>query len=136
MRGANRNKQLFWYALYSGKEPTYDEYGNENGWNVIYTNPEMERGNISPGTGEAVAQLFGYDDTYDHMIGPLPIDTPIDEYAVLWIDCEPNLAQDGSLALNGNGRPETPYDHIVRRVARSLPKFGGTMLGVQKVTVT
>ena len=137
MRGANRNKQPFWYALYTGKTPSYDEYGNENGWNVEYGNPVKTAGNISPAKGEVVSRQFGDDDLYDRVVGPLPMTTPIDEYAVLWIDVTPELNADGSLKVNETtGNAVTPHNYIVRKKAPSLKVSGCVMLAVDKVTVT
>lgn len=137
MRGANRNKQTFWYALYDGKTPNRDEYGNETGWALSYKNPEKTRGNISPAKGEVVSRQFGDDDLYDRVIGPLSINTPIDEYAILWIDVTPELNADGSLKVDENtGNVVTPHNYIVRKKAPSLKVSGCVMLAVDKVTVT
>ena len=137
MRGANRNKQTFWYALYDNKTPGKDEYGNEIGWNLTYGNPVKTSGNISPATGEVVSRQFGDDDLYDRMLGPLPVDTPIDEYAILWVDVTPELNDDGSLKVDDTtGNAVTPHNYIVRRRAPSLKVSGCVMLVIDKVTVT
>ena len=137
MRGANRNKQDFWYALFSEVSEGTDEYGNIVSQYSTYGNPVKTSGNISPAKGEVVARQFGDDDLYDRVIGPLPIDTPIDEYAVLWIDETPELNDDGSLKIDATtGNPVTPHNYIVTKKAPSLPVFGGVMLAVDKVTVT
>ena len=136
MRGLNRNKQVFWYALYDQTSEGTDEYGNIDRQYAEYGDPVKTSGNISPAKGEVVSRQFGDDDLYDRVIGPMPINTPIDEYAVLWIDVTPALDNQGHLALNEAGNPVTPHNYIVRRKAPSLPKFGGVMLAVDKVTVT
>lgn len=136
MRGANRNKQAFWYALYDQSADGRDEWGNIDKQYATYGDPVKACGNISPAKGEVVARQFGDDDLYDRVIGPLPIDTPIDEYAVLWIDVTPELDDNGHLALKENGEAVTPHNYIVRKKAPSLPKFGGVVLAVDKVTVT
>ena len=137
MRGANRNKQEFWYALHGHVVEDYDEYGNQVGTYVTYGNPVKTRGNISPAKGEVVARQFGDDDLYDRVIGPLPVDTPIDEYAVLWIDEVPELNADGSLKVDETtGNAVTPHNYIVRKKAPSLKVSGCVMLAVDKVTVT
>ena len=136
MRSSNRNKQTFWYALHGSVVEDYDEYENQIGTHVNYGNPKMARGNISPARGEVVARVFGDDDLYDRVIGPMPIDTEIDEYAVLWIDETPSLNDDGSLATDDDGNAVTPHNYIVTKKASSLPKFGGVMFAVDKVTVT
>ena len=135
MRGANRNKQDFWYALFSEVSEGTDEYGNIVSQYPTYGNHVKASGNISPAKGEVVARQFGDDSLYDRVIGPLPIDTPIDEYAILWIGTTPELNTDGSLKTDASGRPLTPHNYIVRKKAPSLPTFGGVMLAVDEVTV-
>lgn len=135
MRTANRNKQSFWYALYVGRVPTYDDYGNEVGYSIEYGKPVKQWGNISAAKGEVVSRQFGDDDLYDRTILLQDRDTPIDEYAVLWIDEEPTLNADGTLKKNDDGSYTTPWNYIVRKVARGLPKFGSVTLAVDKVTV-
>lgn len=136
MRGANRNKQVFWYALYDQTSEGTDEWGNIIKQYAAHGDPVKASGNISSAKGEVVSRQFGDDDLYDRVIGPLPIDTPIDEYAVLWIDVTPELDENGHLARNQKGVPITPHNYIVRKKASSLPKFGGVVLAVDKVTVT
>ena len=51
MRGLEKNKQSFWYALYERSEPILDEGGNEIGEKPIYGNPIKESGNISEAIG-------------------------------------------------------------------------------------
>ena len=135
MRGANRNKQDFWYALFDKVSEGTDEYGNIISQYATYGKPVKTSANISPAKGEVITQQFGDDSLYTRVIGPLPIDTPIDEYAQLWIGVTPALESDGSLSLDDNGRPLTPHNFIVRRKAPSLPIFGGVMLAVDEVTV-
>ena len=136
MRGANRNKQKFWYAMYDQTSEGTDEWGNIVSQYPTYGDPVMTEGNISPANGEVVSRQFGDDDLYDRVVGPLPINTPIDEYAVLWVDVTPELDDEGHLARNENGEPLTPHNYIVRKKAPSLPVFGGVMLAIDKVTVT
>ena len=130
-----RNKQVFWYALYAGTVEQYDEYGNQNGTSASYGNPVQPSGNISPAKGDVVARQFGDDDQYDKVIVTGDRDTPIDEYAVLWIDTVPELDENGALKVNADGEIVTPWDYIVRKVGRGLPNFGSTVIAVSKVTV-
>ena len=130
-----RNKQPFWYALYDATVEQYDEYGNQIGTSASYGNPVQTSGNISPAKGDVVARQFGDDDQYDKVIVTGDRDTPIDEYAVLWIDTVPELDENGALKVNADGEIVTPWDYIVRKVARGLPNFGSTEIAVSKVTV-
>lgn len=134
-RTSFRNKQVFWYALYDSTQKTEDEYGNQNGTYADYGNPVQTSGNISPAKGDVVARQFGDDDQYDKVIVTGDRDTPIDEYAVLWIDKVPELDENGALKVNADGEIVTPWDYIVRKVGRGLPNFGSTVIAVSKVTV-
>ena len=135
-RTAFRNKQPFWYALYESTVTTTDEYGNQNGTHPTYGNPVLASGNISPARGNVYAQQFGEELRYDKVIVLNDRDTPIDEYAVLWIDTEPDLDANGALTVNASGEYATPWDYIVRRVGRGLPGFGDSVIAVSKVTVS
>ena len=130
-----RNKQVFWYALYDSTAIGRDEYGNQNSTYPVYGNPVQTSGNISPAKGDVVARQFGDDDQYDKVIVTGDRDTPIDEYAVLWIDTVPELDENGALKVNADGEIVTPWDYIVRKVGRGLPNFGSTEIAVSKVTV-
>jgi hypothetical protein len=130
-----RNKQTFWYALYDATVEQYDEYGNQIGTSASHGKPVQTSGNISPARGNVVARQFGDDEQYDKEIVLGDRDTPIDEYTVLWIDTVPELDSEGALKVNADGEIVTPWDYIVRRVARGLPNFGSTRLAVSKVTV-
>lgn len=131
-----RNKQTFWYALYSETVEQYDEYGNQVGTSASYGNPVQVQGNISPAKGSVVARQFGEDDQYDRVIVLGDRDTPIDEHAVLWIDVDPDLDDSGALTVNADGEIVTPWDYIVRRVGRGLPPYGSTTIAVSKVSVS
>lgn len=130
-----RNKQPFWYALYSATVEQYDEYGNQIGTSATYGNPVQTKGNISPAKGDVTTRQFGEDDHYDRVIVLGDRDTPIDEYSVLWIDSVPELDENGALKVNADGEIVTPWDYIVRKVGRGLPNFGSTEIAVSKVTV-
>ena len=130
-----RNKQPFWYALYNATVEQYDEYGNQIGTSATYGNPVQTSGNISPAKGSVAARQFGDDELYDKVIVIGDRDIPVDEYAVLWIDVEPELDANGALKVNANGEIVTPWDYIVRKVGRGLPNFGSTVIAVSKVTV-
>ena len=136
VRTANRNKQPFWYALYDATVEDYDDYGNQIGTHPDYSNPVKAYANISPARGDVAARQFGDDDLYDKEVLIEERDTPINEYAVLWIDHVPQLDENGALVVDDNGRPVTPWDYIVKKVGRGLPKFGNTLLAVSKVSVS
>ena len=110
-----------------------DEYGNElNETTVAYSNPVACKGNISAARGETAVRQFGEYESYDRVIVMDDPNTPINEYAVLWVDSIPTLNENGSLATNNDGSPVTPWDYTVKKVARSL---NSVSIAISKVTV-
>lgn len=126
MRTLNRNKTVFYYALYEGKEPIVDDYGNITGeYEVKYSHPKKFTANISAANGKADVEQFGANVDYDKVIvgdGSFPA---IDEYSVIWIDTIP--------IIDGEGNTDTPYDYIVKKVAKSLNSIS---VAVSKVEVS
>lgn len=132
MKCMNRNKQTFYYALYKGQEEVIDEYGNSTGqYEKSYENPVEAKANVSAAKGDVSVQQFGDALDYSRTIA-IDNGSPIDEYSVLWIDTVPALAEDGSLEVDEDGKAITPYDYIVRQVAKSL---NHTLIAIQKVDV-
>lgn len=134
MRCMNRNKVKFYYALYESREPIMNQYGKPSGQHkVIYGNPIEEYANISAAKGETQTRQFGENESYDKVI-VMDLDTPsIDEYSILWVDTEPQLNEDGSLAVNDKGEVITPHDYVVKKVAKSL---NNVSIAISKVTVS
>lgn len=121
MRCLVRNKRPFYYALHKGQVELIDEYGNATGqYTISYDEPVMLLGNISAAQGEIQSRQFGETESYDKVIVLDDVDTPIDEYTVLWVDTLPQSNED------------TPYDYIVRKVARSLSSVS---IAISKVRV-
>lgn len=128
------NKQTFWYAQFDHRTQDTDEYGTVVGtpYNV-YKPPRQYRANISPAKGETSVEAFGNDDSYDRTV-VLDADSPdIDEYSVLWIDSTPKLDDKGELATDDDGNVLTPYNYIVKKVAKSL---NNVLLAIKKVQVS
>ena len=121
MKCMERNKVRFFYALYMGKQEITDEYGNATGqYEVTHSSPVECYGNVSAAKGETQSRQFGENEAYDKVI-VMDNEAPgIDEYSVLWVDTLPELDKDGHLAVNDEGEVITPYDYIVKKVARSL----------------
>jgi len=133
MRCSERNKRDFWYAPFQSSSNMVDEYGNElNETTVAYGNPVACKGNVSAARGETAVRQFGEYESYDRVIVMDDPNTPINEYAVLWVDSIPTLNEDGSLATNNDGSPVTPWDYTVKKVARSL---NSVSIAISKVTV-
>lgn len=133
MRCLRRNMVPFWYALYGGRAPILDENGDDTGqYEVRYGDPIRAYGNISAAAGDVSTRPFGDSLDYDKVIAYEHADTPIDEHAVLWIDTQPECSEDGSLVVDENGEAATPWDYVVRKVARSL---NSVLIAVSKVNV-
>lgn len=115
MRTLNRNKRGFYYYLYKDKKELLDENNHRTGEKVLtYQSPVFCKGNISAGSGEAQAELFGSDISYEKVIVLDDIDCPIDENSLLCVDIEPKQYK----------ADETPvHDYIVKAVAKSLNVF-------------
>ena len=125
MRCMTRNKATFYYALYTGQTEIIDEFGNATGqYSVTYGNPTKARGNVSAAQGEMQTRQFGESESYDKVIVIDDVNTPIDEYSILWVDTLPHL--------NGDDSTDTPHDYAVKKVARSL---NGVSIAISKVSV-
>ena len=125
MRCMVRNKKKFYYASYIESNEITDEYGNKTGeYEITYGNPIEARGNVSGAQGEIQIRQFGESENYDKVIVLDNIDTPINEYTVLWVDTLPLLNEDGSTS--------TPYDYIVKKVSRTI---NSVSIAISKVTV-
>lgn len=125
MRCMIRNQSKFYYALYIDKKATTDEYGNITGeYEVVYSNPIEIKGNVSSAMGEMQSKQFGVGESYDKVIVLDNVNTPIDEYSILWVDTLPTL--------NANGTTDTPYDYVVKKVARGL---NNVSIAISKVNV-
>ncbi|MCQ4894917.1 hypothetical protein [Anaerotruncus sp. DFI.9.16] len=130
----NRNKVKFYYALYESREPIMNQYGKPSGQHkVIYGNPIEEYANISAAKGETQTRQFGENESYDKVIVMDLGTLSIDEYSILWVDTEPQLNEDGSLAVNDKGEVITPHDYVVKKVAKSL---NNVSIAISKVTVS
>lgn len=121
-----RNKLPLYYALYEGKEEIIDKYGNPTGqYRHVRSNPMRICVNISAAKGEMQSRQFGENENYDKIIVFEDPSVLIDEHSVLWIDTLPVIADDGSTS--------TPYDYVVKRVARSI---NSVSVAVSKVNVS
>lgn len=131
-----RNKQPFWYALYDSTEESYDEYGNPSVY-PTYGEVVKTSGNISAAQGEVAARQFGDADNYDKVIVLGNRDTPINEYAVLWIDVGEPVTDLYGKPKVVNGKYVTPWDYVVTKVGRGLPGYAGSaVIAVRKVDVS
>jgi len=134
MKCMERNKTKFFYSLYEGRTEITDEYGNATGqFEIVRGNPIEYMGNISAAKGETQTRQFGESETYDKVLVMDNEAPPIDEYTVLWIDTVPQLDETGALEVDDSGEVITPYDYIVKKVAKSI---NSVALAISKVSVT
>ena len=134
MKCMSRNKVKFFYALYEGKTPITDDYGNVTGeYDIQHGKPTEFYANISAAKGETQTRQFGENESYDKVIVMNNGAPPIDEYAVLWVDRTPQLDEEGNLAVNEKDEVITPHDYIVKKVAKSLNVVS---LAISKVSVS
>lgn len=118
MRCSNRNYQRIYYAKYTGVTTTTDEWGNENGQEITYSEPISMNCNISAAKNAEFADIFGMNVDYDRVL-IIPSRTfELDEYSVVWVDADP--------------ANDDPYDYVVRRVSRSL---NATAVAIKRVDV-
>lgn len=119
------NKTKFYYALYIKSEEILDEYGNGTGeYEVFHGNPIKAFGNISSAMGETQVRQFGESESYDKVIVLDNVNTPPNEYSILWVDTLPHLNEDGTT--------NTPHDYVVKRVAKSI---NSVSIAISKVNV-
>jgi len=117
VRCANRNYQKVYYATYEGVTTTTDEWGNEDGQAVSYSEPVALNCNISAAKNAEFADIFGINIDYDRVL-ILPVrEFPIDEHSVLWVGVDPNTE---------------PYNYVVRRVSSSV---NNTAIAIKRVDV-
>ncbi len=115
MRSLKKNKQKLYYATYSDEVPVYetDEDGKIKytevdgelspipiGTMAGYNEPVIFYANISAGKGDVQADVFGSSVDYSRTISTCDMDCPITKLTRLWIGCEPQYNEDGS--VNGD----------------------------------
>ena len=115
MRSLKKNKPKLYYATYSDEVPVYetDEDGKIKytevdgelspipiGTMAGYNEPVIFYANISAGKGDVQADVFGSSVDYSRTISTCDMDCPITKLTRLWIGCEPQYNEDGS--VNGD----------------------------------
>lgn len=110
------NQVTFWYQVYEGEDYEYDDEGRRTGDKIkIYSDPIEAKARISSNTGEAANSPFGKDISYDKAISTVQ-KLPIDEYTLLFIDCVPELNEDGSTDSKPDYRCVCPKLGLVQNV--------------------
>lgn len=86
MRGLERNKTGFFYALYESETDAVNTDGKKTGSKVkTYSDPVFMKAHISSASGVARSEAFGKDLNYSHVIYVSGTDCPINEESILWI---------------------------------------------------
>ena len=118
MRSLNRNKRNIYYALHTGEETIFDEYGNETSESApTYGEPIALGCNISAATGADAVQAFGNFTNYSRAMCVTDLNCPIDENTIVWFGVAPT----------------EPHNYIVTRKADSK---NGILYALREVTVT
>ena len=121
MRGLERNKIGFYYALYLDEIDAENADGKKTGGKVkTYGNPVFCRANIAPSRGNAEVEAFGKDLSYSRVLCISGRRLPITEESILWL--YDGLDQWSDLT-------EKPFNFVVVGIAESL---NGTLYALQQ----
>ncbi len=86
MREMEINKQLIYYALFTGYTDMVDSNGYKTGEKTkTYSDPVPLRINVSPVWGNAQREGFGIDLPYSRTLSTDDLNCPIAEDSILWI---------------------------------------------------
>lgn len=108
VRALKVNMQTIHYALYKGKKPVTDEYGNRTGESKAeYTKPQKLKINVSATRGTADVEQFGTYTEYSKTLSTCDMACPLNENSILWIGVSPN----------------NPHNYCVSAVAKSLNRI-------------
>lgn len=112
IRDLKANQREFYYQLFRGEQPVYDDEGYDTGEpQISYSEPIKASAMISANTSDVLDTPFGKDCVYDKMISTVQ-NLPIDEFSKLFIDVVPVIEEDGTTY--------TKPDYEVVRVAKGL----------------
>ena len=113
MRTMTRNRKVFYYASLKAVGMSQDTDGNYVEEQFTYSDPVKSQGVFSVANGEANLQLFGMNERYDRVITLNQGEKFLSVGSILWVDTMPEIDEE-------TGKTDTPYDHIVVKVAESL----------------
>ena len=115
MRSRYTKKQDVWYA-------TKSESSDADGDLVAtYGKPELHRGTVSMTAGNPFIWGLGFVTAYSRYITSFDKDFLPSEGMVCWVDVEPTLNSDGTIAISQEDgiSPVTPPDYVIKRIIRS-----------------
>lgn len=121
MRELERNKQLIYYALYTGKTDAVDTSGYKTGEKVkAYGNPVPFRINVSPARGNADREIFGIDLNYNKTMSTADMSCPITEDTVLWIGTTPTESAQPNYVVTRISKSLNDIVYAIREVSLSV----------------
>ena len=96
MRDCKKNSRKLWYSNLLGNEPVLDENGDETGdTKPVYGIPIPFMASVSPGKGNAYADVFGTNLDYTRSIFTTQ-KLPITEESLIWCGSMPIINSDNS----------------------------------------
>lgn len=96
MRDCKKNSRKLWYSNLFGNEPVLDENGDETGdKKLVYGTPIPFMASVSPGKGNAYADVFGTNLDYTRSISTTQ-KLPITEESLIWCGSTPIINSDNS----------------------------------------
>ena len=141
MKSLARNRQPYYFALYTGKSRVAEDGVYTGEWAATYGNATLAKDNISASRGTATDDIFGIELNYTKAISTTT-DRKIDEYTILWLlgkeipaigNFLHNVGDLGTYqgkiykcstkyvgAFNTDNWDEVPHTHKVVGVAKSL----------------
>lgn len=123
MRCLNRNKQKFYYALYSRETDVVDGSGFLTGEHKpSYSDPVVYYANISAGKGTTDVDMFGIASDHTRTILIDDVDCPIAETSILWVDTIPILKEDGSTDTKNDYVLSSPPAKSLNNVVYAIKK--------------
>ncbi len=128
MRLMDENMEPIWYANQQHGEIAYDQWGNEIGFQITYSEPAKIDASISSAKGETVIELFGAAENYDKTFLLEDRYAPFTELSRLWVDNlvngEPPRDESGNLL---------PHDYEVYLIS---PSRNQCYVAIRKVNVS
>lgn len=128
MRSRSRDRQKIYFVTVTEKKvgiDTVQEYGK----------PIMRKLTVSAGTGSPTQISAGLVVDYDREITSYDksLRSEVEEGSVCWVDVVPEIADDGSLVMSGDGvTPTVPPDYRVDKIF-STARGEVDVLGIKKI---
>lgn len=128
MRSMLRDRQAIYFSIVTEKKvgiDTVQEYGK----------PIMRKLTVSAGTGAPTQISAGLVVDYDREITSYDksLRSEVEEGSVCWVDVIPEIAEDGSLVISGDGiTPTVPPDYRVDKIFSTV-KGKVDVFGIKRI---